>query len=88
MVYLKCVLTGLTAAVAAAAIWIVVTLVLPIAAPFLLSRMTGTGGAAGAFVTSDSTLAVALVGFVAGFYWKLRRERTSGSTRVRSNGRG
>ena len=73
--YFKSVLVGIGTAVAAVLMWIIATLVVPIAAPFLISRFTGDGGAggAGAMVSSGSILLVAIAGFVAGFYWQLRK---------------
>jgi hypothetical protein len=80
MIYLKSAIVGIVAALAATAIWILVVFVLPIAIPFLVSRLpgnnTGSGGA-GAVVSEGSILAVALVGFVAGFYSQFRRTRKS-----------
>jgi hypothetical protein len=77
--YLKCTLVGIVTALAASVIWIAAMLVLPIAAPFLISRLFGTDGAggAGAAVGSSSILFAALVGFIAGFYWQFRRANTS-----------
>jgi hypothetical protein len=78
MIYLKSAIVGIVAALAAAAIWILVVFVLPIAIPFLVSRLPGneTGSAGGhAVISEGSILAVALVGFVAGFYSQFRRTR-------------
>ena len=68
-----------------AALWILAVFVLPLALPFLLSRIVddGTGGGGGyASVSSGSILAVAFVGFAVGFWWKLRRERNRESGAV------
>jgi apolipoprotein N-acyltransferase len=77
--YLKCTLVGIMTALAASVIWIAAMLVLPIAAPFLISRIFGTSGAggAGAAVTSGSIMFAGLVGFIAGFYWQFRRANKS-----------
>jgi hypothetical protein len=74
MIYLKSVLVGIVAAVAASMLWTLAAFVLPILIPQLLSRLGGGDGvgAAGARITSDSILLAALIGFVAGFYWKFR----------------
>ena len=79
MAYLKSALVGVAAAVAASLIWILAVFVLPIAAPFLISRVFGTdgGGAAGASVGSGSIMVVGLWGFLAGFFWHVRRVRKS-----------
>jgi hypothetical protein len=75
MIYVKSLVFGIGAAIAASILWILAVFVLPILAPFLLSRVTGSGGAgaAGASIDSESILAAALVGFVGGSYWKFRR---------------
>jgi len=73
---LRSVLFGLAIAVLAALLWIVVVFLGPVAVPVLLSRFGNTGSGVGAgYVTSDSVLIAALVGFVAGFAWKRRRPR-------------
>jgi hypothetical protein len=73
MIYVKSVLFGTGAAIVAAILWILTVFVLPIVVPFALSGVTGTGGMSAASIGSGSILAAALVGFVAGFYWKFRR---------------
>ena len=75
MVYVKSFLFGIAAAIAATALWILAVFVAPILLPFLLSRLTRAGGAAGAVIGSGSILAVALVGFAAGFAWEFRRAK-------------
>jgi putative flippase GtrA len=70
----KSVLFGLATAVVAAVVWLFVTFVLPVAVPFLVSRFSNDGGGgATAYVTSDSILLAALVGFASGFFWRYRR---------------
>jgi hypothetical protein len=83
MVYLKAVVVGIVAAVVAAGLWIVV----PILLTFLVSMRgsiatTASGGiGAGDFMfsvvvpTGTSTLVAALIGFVMGGGWYLRRAR-------------
>ena len=75
MTYFKCTLVGIVTALVASVIWAAATLVLPIAAPFLISRVLGTDGAvgAGAAAGSGSIMFAGLVGFIAGFYWQFRR---------------
>jgi hypothetical protein len=77
--YLKSALVGIAGALAASVIWVTATLVLPIAAPLLISRISGTegSGVAGASVGSGSILIAGLVGFVAGFYWQFRKINAS-----------
>jgi predicted Na+-dependent transporter len=72
MMYLKSILIGIVAAVAASVLWILTVFVIPILIPFFMSRNTGSGGI-GATVDSVSILAAALVGFAIGFFWELRR---------------
>jgi hypothetical protein len=72
MIYVKSFLFGTGAAIVAAILWILAVFVVPIAVPVALSRVTGAGGMGAATIGSGSILAAALVGFVAGFYWKFR----------------
>ena len=73
MIYLKGILVGILVAVAASVLYVLAVFVLPLLLPFLLSRITGTGGVAGASFSSGPVLGIALVGFAAGFYWEFRR---------------
>jgi hypothetical protein len=75
MIYVKSLVFGIGAAIVASMLWILAVFVLPILAPFLLSRISGSAGAgaAGASIGSGSILVAALVGFVGGYYWKFRR---------------
>ena len=74
MPVLKSVLFGLVMALTAAVLWIVVTFVLPIWIPFLVSRFSSAGiGGATATISSGSILIAVVVGFVAGFFWRYRR---------------
>jgi hypothetical protein len=73
MNYLKGGLFGAVGAVVAAMLWVLVAFVLPIVLPMLISRLTGEGGASGARITSDSIWIAALIGFVIGFFWGVRR---------------
>jgi len=77
MTYLKSFFVGMVAALIASTIYVCVVFVLPILLPFLLSRITSTGGsgAAGVAVSSGPVLVIAVVAFIAGFYWQLRRTR-------------
>ena len=80
MIYFKSLVVGIVVALAASAVWILVVFVLPLAVPVLVSRLPGSDGGADmatAYMSSDSVLAVALVGLVAGFYWQFRRIRKS-----------
>jgi len=70
MRYVKAVLVGLIIAVMAAAAWVFVVLIVPVALPMLVAPGSG---AATANVGSGSVLAAALVGFVAGVWWRLRK---------------
>ena len=73
MTYLKGVVVGMIAALAASVIYILIALVFPLVIPFLLSRITGSGGMAAASISSGPILAIAGVAFVAGFFWQFRR---------------
>ena len=82
MIYLKGILVGILVAVAASVLYVVGVFVLPLLLPFLLSRITGTAGAAGASFSTGPVLGIALVGFAGGFYWEFRRaSRTRRHTR-------
>jgi hypothetical protein len=83
MIYLKSTAVGIVAALAASLIWIAAMLVLPIAAPLLISRVFGSYGAAGAgaSVGSGSIMIAGLVGFIAGFWWQFRRANKLPTTR-------
>jgi hypothetical protein len=75
MRYLKSLLVGVVAAVITSVLWVLVVLILPVFLPFLISRFAGGGGSGGgaARVGSGSILAVALAGFLLGFFWTFRR---------------
>src|SRR5262249_16891955 len=73
VIHLKAFGVGLVAALLAATLWIVSTFVVPLFAPMLLARLRNEGGASGAFISSDSILVAALVGFVVGYVWTLVR---------------
>jgi ABC-type transport system involved in multi-copper enzyme maturation permease subunit len=76
MIYLKSLLVGIVAAIVTSALWIVVTFVIPLVAPFLLAGSSGDySGGSVAVIGSFSILLAALVGFAAGFGWMLRRAR-------------
>lgn len=64
---------GMVAAVVASVIYILAVFVFPLVLPFVLSRMTGAGGAAAASFSVGPVLGIAVVAFVAGFYWQFRR---------------
>ena len=73
MIYLKGVLAGIVAAVVASVIYILAVFVFPLLVPFLMSRITGTGGMAAASFSDGPVLAIAAIAFVVGFYWQFRR---------------
>jgi len=58
-------------------LWFIGAFILPVSAPYVVSRITGTGGVASAYITSDSMLVAALIGFVVGFTWKWYRLRAA-----------
>jgi len=71
--FVKALLTGFGAALAAALFWILVSFVLPIFGPMLIGRFLNRGGASGAAIGSGSILLAALIGFVIGTWWGVRR---------------
>jgi hypothetical protein len=73
VVYLKTFLVGMGGSVVAMLLWIACAFFLPIYLPFLISRVTGTGGMAAASVGSGSVFLAALIGFVIGAAWEMRR---------------
>jgi hypothetical protein len=76
MRYLTAAGFGVLTAIATAILWIVVSFVLPIAVPMLLSSIGASrsgAGAAGAVISSGSILLAALLGFVGGLAWMLWR---------------
>ena len=77
MIYLKSVLFGVGGAALAAVLWITVKFVLPLYLPYVVSRITQTGGASGASITSGSILIAGLAGFAIAFAWEWRRLRAS-----------
>ena len=77
MTYLKAVLVGIIAAVAAAVLYILAVFVLPILVPLLLSRVDGSGsGAAVASFSEAAVLGIAVIAFAAAFYWQVRKDST------------
>ena len=84
MIYFKSCVVGIVVALAASAVWILIVFVLPLVVPVLVSRLPGPDGGAGmatAFIDAGSILAVALVGFIVGFYWAFRRAPRTGQNR-------
>jgi hypothetical protein len=75
MRYVKSLLSGLVGALLASAIWVLAVFVLPLVVPVLIGRFTGSGGVATASFSSGPLVLVAMVGFVAGAWWGLRRAR-------------
>jgi hypothetical protein len=67
MIYLNGVFGGIVGALVASAIWVLVRLVVPLHAMFMVESVPGW--------QVSGTLAVALIGFVVGFYWGARRFR-------------
>jgi protein-S-isoprenylcysteine O-methyltransferase Ste14 len=67
MIYLKSLGFGIVAAVAASVIWILVTSVFPLHIWVMLESVPGW--------MVSGTLAVALFGFILGFYWGVRKSQ-------------
>jgi hypothetical protein len=75
MVYLKSFLFGVCGALLTAVLWFIVAFILPLYGPYLISRVRGTGGVSSGYITSDSMLIAALIGFIIAFAWKWCRLR-------------
>jgi hypothetical protein len=75
MIYIKSILAGIVSALICAVLWVLTAFVLPIFVPFLIFRVTGSGGAGvgAASIGSGEILAAAVVGFVVGYSWRFRR---------------
>ena len=71
----RSVLFGFAGAFVAVILWIVITLIVPIFVPYLVGRLTGGGGVGGGYVTSNSILLAALIGFVLAVAWEWYRQR-------------
>jgi len=76
MVYLKSFLFGLGGAVLATVLWFTVAFIAPLYLPYLIVRVRGQGGVSSGYLTSDSILIAALVGFIVAFAWEWYRLRT------------
>ena len=84
MIFFKSFVVGMVVALAASAVWILIVFVAPLAVPVLVSRLPGSDGGVSmttAYIDSASILAVALIGFIVGFYWAFRRGRQTGRNR-------
>jgi hypothetical protein len=77
MVYLKSFLFGLGGSVLAVVLWFTVAFILPVYGPYLVRRITGTGGVADAYISSNSILLAALIGFIIVFAWEWHRLRAA-----------
>ncbi|HEY7531886.1 MAG TPA: hypothetical protein VH681_03770 [Nitrospiraceae bacterium] len=67
MIYLKSLVFGIAAALAASVIWLLITLLFPLHIRLYLFSVPGW--------TISGIVAVAILGFVLGFYWGVRRSR-------------
>ena len=75
MVYLKSLVAGVVAALAASVLYVLMVFVFPVVLPFVLSRFTGEGGTAAGYFSTGPLLGIAFLAFVAAFAWQLRRGR-------------
>jgi hypothetical protein len=62
-------------AVLASVLWFALAFQVPLLLPYLNARIQGTGGVSSAYISGDSILVAALLGFVAAFAWAWRRFR-------------
>lgn len=77
MIYVKSFLFGIAGAVAAAVLWIIVSFVLPMWAPYVIGRLRGTGGMSVGYISSGSVLLAALLGFLVTFAWSWSKLRSA-----------
>jgi hypothetical protein len=75
LVYLKSLVAGIVAAVAASILYILTVFVFPVVLPFILARFTGEGGATAGRFSSGPLLVIAFLAFAAAFAWQFRRAR-------------
>ena len=76
MIYIKATVIGMLSAMILAVVWVVAALWLPVYGQMWLSYMRNEGaGGGGSSVGSGSTLLAAIIGFVCGFVWTVRRHR-------------
>jgi hypothetical protein len=73
MPYVKALLTGFGAALAVAVLWILISFILPVFGPMLISRLLRRSGGSAASIGSGSILLAALIGFVIGTWWGVHR---------------
>lgn len=73
MTYLRSFAVGIGGALVAAVLWIVVAFILPIVVPSVIGRLRGTGGSAGAYISSNSIFIAAAIGFLVAFVWHRMR---------------
>jgi hypothetical protein len=76
MIYVKATAVGIVSGLVLAIVWAAGAVWLPILAARIHDALSDDvfGGASG-YVGSGSVLLAALIGFVAGFYWTVRRAR-------------
>jgi hypothetical protein len=72
LIYFRALVVGIAAGLLAAVLWVLGWLLLPL---YVESVQTGSGGIGAVSVDSGSSLLVALIGFVIGSYWTIRRAR-------------
>jgi hypothetical protein len=75
MIYVKATAVGIVSGLLLAIVWVLAAGWLPIFFWMFLTRNDSGGGGAGTVVGSGSALLAALIGFVTGFYWTVRRAR-------------
>ena len=77
MIYLKATAVGIVGAIALAAVWALSALLLPMWSQMWQQRNQVAGrvgaGGVGSWVDSGSILLAALIGFLLGFTWTIRR---------------
>jgi hypothetical protein len=71
--YVKALLTGFGAALAAVLFWILISFILPIFGSMLIGRLLNRGGLGAASIGSGSISLAALIGFVIGTWWGVHR---------------
>jgi hypothetical protein len=76
MRYLRAVVVGIAAAFLAAVMWLFAALIIPVFLTMVISGVSasGSGGIGAVSVgVGDSTFVAAMVGFLVGFVWSIRK---------------
>jgi hypothetical protein len=81
MIYVKATAVGIVSGVILAIVWMLAAVSVPILSGMFLASLKNEGGVAASYVDSRSALLAAFIGFVAGFFWTVRRARRPQSSK-------